>query len=172
MSEVTNAKLVIDDIAKSGNNYVIANDINRKCLNLFIPIECMPCIAYSTVVRIISCPFQCLLNRQTHCNPLASLLTDSTLTMNSDKCIFTKWERNNKKQYIESHILNDNDCKELIVYTSKKIEEVNAIKIKYALADALTNVTYKLYFKRYPTPSDIINYAASIGETNTALTSK
>lgn len=162
MSVYTITTLVIDDIAKSGNNYAIANDMHRTCRNLLIPIECMPCIAYSMVIRIISCPFQCLLSRHTQCNPIASLLTDSTLTMNSDKCIFKKWETNNKKQFIESHILSDDECRQLIVYTSKKIEEVNAIKIKYALADALTNVTYKLYYKRYPTPSDIINYAANI----------
>lgn len=160
MSNIMNAKLIIDDIAKTGENYVIHN--NRKCRNFMIPLQCLPCITYSTVARIISCPFQCLLNRHTQCNPITSLFTDSTLTMTSDRCIFSKWKKNNEKQYIHAKGLTRVELEELVVYTSEKIKEATIIKTKYALADALSYVTCELYIEVNPTPEYIITTALEI----------
>lgn len=156
MSAFTNAKLVIDNIAITGNNY--ANS-NRVCLNLTFPIKCMPCLLYSTIVRLICCPFQCLLNRDVHCNPLFALLVDSNLSMNSDKCLFTKWKTDNKKLHIDSKLLSEDECKELIVYASEKIEGVRIVKTKYSIADSVSDISYRLSFRAYATPDHILNLA-------------
>jgi hypothetical protein len=82
--------------------------------------------------------------------------------MTSDRCIFSKWKKNNEKQYIHAKGLTTVELEELVLYTSEKIKEATIIKTKYALADAISYVTCELYIEVNPTPEYIIGKALEI----------
>jgi len=82
--------------------------------------------------------------------------------MTTDRCIFSTWNKNNEKQYIYARGFSNEELQELVIYTSEKIKESTIIKTKYALADALSYVTSKLYFEVNPTPEYIIKKALEI----------
>lgn len=158
MSALTNAKLLIDNIVSNGHNY---KDDKRIVKNLLFPIQCLPCIFFSTVVRIILCPVQCLFNEKMRCNPCFSLLVDSSASMNSDKCICNRWDNINEKNTIQMNGLSNDDMMIIISYAAEKIMSTKNIQTKYAISDLLSPIMYKFTYIMSPTPDDVLRYESS-----------
>jgi len=140
MSKVEAIKEIIDIIESKGNAYKHENRCQKKCGLTFLYI---PCIFYSTTVRILICPFNCVFNKNTQCNPISSILIGTSVTLNSDKCIMNGCEKINEKYKITNLHLNKN----------------TNMKTKYEIADYIGSLTFKINYKLYPTPYDIIQLA-------------
>lgn len=154
MSALTNAKLIIDNVMINGHNY---RNEKRFLKQLLFPLQCFPCICFSATARILLCPIQCLFNPKIKCNPCFSLLVDSSASMNSDKCIFDRWDDINKKNTISVVGLSNQDMISVISYASEKINITTDVRTKYAIADVVSTITYKFSYIISPTPDDVLN---------------
>jgi hypothetical protein len=156
MSKVEAIKEIIDIIESKGNAYKHENRCQKKCGLTFLYI---PCIFYSTTVRILICPFNCVFNKNTQCNPISSILIGTSVTLNSDKCIMNGCEKINEKYKITNLHLNKMEVREIVIYAANKIKTNTNMKTKYEIADYIGSLTFKINYKLYPTPYDIIQLA-------------
>jgi hypothetical protein len=150
-SKIIKFKHVIDLIIEKGDNY---KNKNRTVTKVYFSFCCLPCILYSTTVRILSCPFQCIFNNQTRCNPLAACLIGSCITDNSDVCLCATLDTIDEKHKIGyKDMLTREEKIEILNYISEKISTIQDVKIQYALCDYVSN----LMICRNLTPDAIIN---------------
>lgn len=154
--EVAVAKETIDWAISNGSLYVQQGRKRAKCC---LTVCVSPCFAYSTFARLVSCPFQCLFNSRVSCNPIFACLTDSQITIPSDRCIQNVYKQVDEKRTVNSS-LNDAVNREIIKYAAAKIEAATNPKIKYVIAEAVQSVTWALTFSRNVTPGMIVQMAA------------
>ena len=152
--ELVRAKATIDFVIANGSVYINKNRKTTKCC---LAISLTPCGIYSIVARIISCPFQCLFNPRISCNPLLACLSDSSITMASDKCISGSCDNVDKKRTVSVSML-DSVNQEIIFYAAAKIQ-ANDPKIKYAITDAVHDIMRR-YKKGDITPDLIVRVVA------------
>lgn len=134
-------KDVIDNISETGVAY---KEKNRGVQKTCVLVMCTPCIVFSTITRIISCPFQCIFNRDVGCNPCVACLTDSTLTMPSDKCIYTSYRNVDEilKLPIIPPLTNEEEL-EILRYAALTIGKTKNVKHRYAISDFVKTLMFK-----------------------------
>lgn len=154
---VRDAQKTIDEVVQSRTSY--ANK-SRKSTICCLTICCTPCCLYSSIVRILSCPVQCMCNPRIRCNPLAACLTDSCLTSGSDSCITAACDQVNKKNTVNRASTRAENL-DIIKYAASKIIETQDMKIKYAVTDAVAPVLRTFAFLKEPTPALVLEIAAS-----------
>lgn len=138
MSFVQTSIEKIDLVVKNKSIYVYKyKTINKSSTLLF----CFPCILYSTCIRLVSCPFQCLTNKHTFCNPVTSCFIQSKISQQSDECVFNYLKECDKKIKIKnSYTIKDEEINEILKYASNKIQNTNEIKVKYAIAECVSDL--------------------------------
>jgi len=162
---VARAKQIIDYTATHGTNkrYSKAKRIgNGVCLT----ICCSPCFIWSTVVRAVSCPFQCMFNSKVGCNPLAALLRDSCITTKSDECISTGFDSLDEKLVVVT-MENNHDNFEIILYAAAKIRATTDKRIWYAIADAMQPIMRTVTYTTCVSPNTILKAAESVAPPTT-----
>lgn len=167
--DVGAAIAVIDKVYKDQKVYKYSTP-SRVTSHVCIPLACSPCIAWSTIARVLSCPFNCLFNKHTACNPISSLLTDSALTQTSDTCISSVYDHIDEKHSIR-HIVPDESANEIIIYAAKKIRETPSTKVQYLICDVISPLLLYNYSIARPTPSGIVELADKLNgiEPSTAI---
>jgi hypothetical protein len=146
------AKKAIDNIASTGIAYKEDHRSTKKCMVLAI---CTPCIIFSGFVRLISCPFQCLFNRDVSCNPVFACLTDSSLTMPSDECVFSSL--NSVDDVVTLPIMTDEEQIEVLKYAANAIQNnTPIIKHRYAIATFVQPIMFTQTLSVNSTPSSVI----------------
>lgn len=165
------AKSAIDNISSTGIAYEITNRKTTKCL-LFL--SCTPCVLFSTLTRIVSCPFQCLFNRNVSCNPFLACMTDSSLTFKSDDCICSAISAADKVVKTTAVLtLTEEEEIEVLIYAAKIIQCTPLIKCRYSIADFVKPIILKQTLFVSSTPANVIKSAeeamSSIKSLNKAI---
>lgn len=151
------AKSAIDNISSTGIAYEITNRKTTKCL-LFL--SCTPCVLFSTLTRLVSCPFQCLFNRNVSCNPFLACMTDSSLTFKSDDCICSAISAADKVIKTTAVLtLTEEEEIEVLIYAAKKIQCTPLIKDRYSIADFVKPIILKQTLFASSTPANVIKSA-------------
>jgi hypothetical protein len=159
------AKNIIDNAFTKGSSYM-NGPVRRTGDVICISFTCIPCISWSVLARLICCPYQCVANKTTCCNPLASLMTDNALTMNSsDKCLIATCEAAFKKGRIVS-MPSEEDNNAVILYAAAKVREAGSdIKAKYAIVDVVESLVFGTRFIVTLTPASLLQLADQIEST-------
>lgn len=152
---VEDAKKTIDLVTDARSPYITKSRPAGIC---WITVCCSPCFIYSTVMRIISCPIQCVCNSKIKCNPLAACLVDSCATSSSDNCIAVACTEVNKKHAVSRCRTKDENM-EIIKYAAAKILATSDIKVRYAITDVVAPVIRSLAFLKEPTPALVLELA-------------
>lgn len=148
------AKSAIDNISSTGIAYEIKHRKTTKCLLL---LSCTPCVLFSTFARLLSCPFQCVLNKNVSCNPFLACLTDSVLTFKSDECICTAVSAADKVvKTTEVLTLTEAEEIEILIYAAKSIQNTPLMKYRYAIADFVKPIILKQTLFVSSTPANVI----------------
>lgn len=161
-TEFAAAKDIIDWVVGNESVYVNGSSKNRTAAKCCLAPCLMPCVVYSVVARLVSCPFQCVFNSRVGCNPLAACLTDSAITMRSDRCISGTCGRIDAKKEVKMS-MDARVNQDIVIYAADVILKLsdNEVKEKYAVADAVAGLVYFLTLKRDATPEDVVKLAAT-----------
>lgn len=154
------AKAAIDYIVKHKTVYK-NNVAKRTGAYICAAFCCSPCYLWSCFARIICCPVQCIVSKNTRCNPLTSLLTDSDATIGSDTCLSECCDAIDEKTQIKL-VVPEDDIKQIIVYASQRIQDQEDAKVKYMISDAITPIVKSYKYTVDVTPQTVISYAISI----------
>lgn len=159
-NDIKQAKKVIDDVIANRSIYVNTNRASKK---MCIATCCSPCIFFSFVTRVLSCPFQCMFNPKTGCNPCIACVIDSRITQASDKCICNSCDEVDQKRIVLWSMYNEfND--QIILYAAEKIVEADDVVIKYAITDCVISVVQFMSPVRDITPMTILALANQVRE--------
>jgi hypothetical protein len=134
-------KGVIDNLSEYG----VAYKKKHRCLKkTCVFVSCTPCILFSTFVRIIYCPFQCIFNKEVKYNPIISCLIDSKLSMASDNCIYMsiKGVDETMKLPIMPLLTNEQEI-EVILYAADVIKKTKKIPNQYSISDFICILMFK-----------------------------
>lgn len=128
------ARSIIDQVALEHRVYRYSRGTRAGCC-LCSTACCFPCILYSSVMRLLSCPAHCLCGDH-GCNPLRALLTDSVLTRKSDGCCHTAYCKVAEKRVVHMAPCMETNIR-IILYAADKIRVAKDPRSQYAVADAV-----------------------------------
>lgn len=154
------AKTAIANIASTGVAYEMKHRTATKGL---VFLSCTPCIIFSVLTRLISCPFQCLFNKDVSCNPAFACLIDSMLTMPSDRCVYEAVK--NVDIVVKSPLtipMTDDEEIEVLKYAASMIRTTTNIKHRYAIANFVEFIMLKQTKEVNSTPSSVITAAEKL----------
>lgn len=159
------AKIAIDNIALKGVAYKIKN---RTVTKGMIMLTCTPCILFSGLIRVISCPFQCFFNKDVFCNPFYACLADSKLTMSSDKCIYEAIRNADAivKSPLNITLTNEEEI-EVLKYAASIIRSTPNLQNRYAIANFVESIMLKQTKEVNSTPCSVIKAVLKLSSSST-----
>lgn len=126
------------------NNTRDTNDYMKVCCKVSSGVYCSPCYTWSTLWRIIYCPFQCMFNEPVY------MLSGNNCTKLSDSCIETCFESIDltygkiKTPFPHTEYKNDlhvkNKVQQVIHDTFQEMQDVADITQKYKMCDLLASI--------------------------------
>lgn len=148
-------KTAIDNISSTGIAY---KNNHRTATKGLVLLSCTPCIIFSGLIRLLSCPFQCLCNKDICWNPIGACLIDSHLTMPSDRCIISAVE---KVDIIIRTPISDIPMTlyeeiEVLKYAASMIQTTTNIRNRYAIANFVKYIMLKHSTEVNSTPASVI----------------
>ena len=109
----------------------------RICIHTCYGITCLPCYIWSTIWRILACPFQCMVNGTYF------ICSNNHCTNHTDKCIYDNIGEVNKRitfTNIEISKLSNEDKQKLlefIEYLKNIFNVISFTRIHYILCDII-----------------------------------
>lgn len=95
---------------------ISGHKIQKATKYMTISFVCLPCILWSTVFRVIACPFQCIINGPSF------LCSDNVMTDESDTCVSIACEQVKNQGYLKKMPRDlDTDLKKALFQRIKTI---------------------------------------------------